>query len=457
MLPRLFIDKAWRLGVTLFLFISSGAGLLLSGCGISANLYEQVDRNLARGEHTAAVNTIKSNKNKYGDRNTVLYNLDLGVLYHYADEVDSSIKYLLEAEREIDELYTKSISQAALSFVVNDNLLPYEGEDFEKVLVNIFLALNFAVKGESDEALVEVRKVDLKLREYARQYDGKNRYQEDAFIRYIAGVLYESGGEINDAFISYKKAYEAYQTYSREYGTPAPPFLLDDLVRTATLMAFTDEAEKYITLGGSAYDKSRRRSEGSLLVVVYSDLSPIKTENRITVSVPDTAGIVHTFQVALPTFTPRSQQPRYYSVAVTAQEAEVNFSATTVVAENINAIADKALQDRLTLIYLKSGGRAVMKFLAAEAAKQKIKQDGDNTLANVFGSIAIDVAVGATEQADVRSWRTLPGEIQLARFHLPPGDYILSVTSADEGYEWNAVPVNVKVGKTTILLVDDIR
>jgi len=457
MLPRLFIDKAWHLGVTLFLFIGSRAGLSLSGCGISANLYEEVDKNLARGDYEAAITTVKDNKNKYGDKNIVLYNLDLGILYHYAGEVDSSIKYLLEAEREIDELYTKSISQAALSFVVNDNLLPYEGEDFEKVLVNIFLALNFALKGESDEALVETRKVDLKLRQYSRQYDGKNRYQEDAFIRYIAGVLYESGGETNDAFISYRKAYEAYQTYSREYGTPVPPFLLDDLVRTATLMAFTEETQQYVALGGNAYDKTRRRGEGSLLVVVYSGLSPIKTENRITVSVPDTAGIVHTFQIALPKFTPRSKHPRSYSVTVTAPAREDTFSTTTIVAENISAIADKALKDRLTLIYLKSGGRAVMKFLAAEAAKQEIRKEGDNKLANIFGSIAIDVAVGTTEQADVRSWRTLPGEIQLARVHLPPGDYLLSVTSTDGAYEWNDVPVNVRAGKTTILPVDDIR
>ena len=76
--------------------------------------------------------------------------------------------------------------------------------------MNVYLALNFAAQGLPDEALVEARKVDLKLKEYARQYEGKNAYQEDAFARYLSGILYESTGEINDAFIAYKKAYEAY-------------------------------------------------------------------------------------------------------------------------------------------------------------------------------------------------------------------------------------------------------
>ena len=110
------------------------------------------------------------------------------------------------------------------------------------MLINAFLALNYVEKGEPDEALVEARKVDEKLRVYAKEYDGKNTYKEDAFIRYLMGVLYESRGEINDAYISYKKAYETYAVYTKDYGTRAPSFLLDDLVRTATLMAFDGES-----------------------------------------------------------------------------------------------------------------------------------------------------------------------------------------------------------------------
>lgn len=222
--------------------VIAALSVLLMSCGSSSEFFVPVDNNISQGKYAEAIEIVRSNRQWYGDKASVLYNLDMGLLYHYAGESDSSINYLLAAEKEIEDLYTKSISQQVMSFVVNDNILSYEGEDFEKALINVFLALNYAEKGMTDDALVEARKVDLKLREYARQYDEKNKYQEDAFIRYIAGALYETGGEINDAFISYKKSYEAYQTYSKEYGTSAPSFLLDDLVRTATLMSFDDEA-----------------------------------------------------------------------------------------------------------------------------------------------------------------------------------------------------------------------
>jgi hypothetical protein len=384
----------------------------------------------------------------------VLYNLDLGALYHYSGQADSSNKYLFAAEKEIEDLYTESVSLNVLSYVLNDNVLPYEGEDFEKVLVNVFLALNYACVGLSEDALVEARKVDLKLREYARRYEEKNTYKEDAFVRYIAGVLYENEGDINDAFVSYRKAYETYEIYAREYGTTAPRFLVDDLVRTASRLSFADEVRKYEELGGARVGGAGGR-EGSVLVVVYSGRGPVKIENRPTVTIPDTSGTLHTFQIALPRFLPRQSVSRTYTVAATSDNHIIESAAET--AENITAIAQKCLEDRLGLIYLKSGGRALAKFLASEKAKKDIAKDSDSKTKNILASVAIDLLVGATEQADTRTWRTLPAEIQIARLSLSPGRYRLSVRASDANADLKDVQVNVQSGRASFVLVDDLR
>ncbi len=441
--------------------------LLLTSCGVSTEFYRSVDAEMARGNYSDAVDVVRKHQRTYGDKSSVLYNLEMGLLFHYADQPDSSTLYLLRAEKEIEDLYTKSVSLGAMSFLLNDNVLPYEGEDFEKVLVNIFLALNFAEKGQGDEAVVEARKVDLKLRDYARQYEGKNAYQEDAFARYLAGVLYESNGEINDAFISYRKAHEAYTRYATEFGTPAPSFLLDDLVRTADLLGFGEDADRYRTQGGKTFDRSGS-PRGSLVVIAYAGLCPIKTEIRPSVSIPDNDGIIHTFQIALPKFAPRFRGARSYTVeARLGDTQEIAGSTRTELAEDVTAIASRVLDDRLGLIYLKSGGRALLKFLAAEKAKSAIKKkDGGenesrgrsgNTIVNILGSIAIDLAVGATEQADVRTWRTLPAQFQMSRLMLQPGAYTVRVASSDGGYLLPAEPVTIRPGKTSFLLVDDIR
>lgn len=444
-MPHIPVMKHCWFILSAFLFIS---------CATSGSFYSTVDGNISDGKYEEALKTVRENRSWYGDKSSVLFNLDMGLLFHYAGVRDSSLSYLFAAEKEIDDLYTKSISQEVLSFMINDNILPYAGEDFEKVLVNVFLALNYAEKGMIEDALVEARKVDLKLREYAHQYDDKNEYREDAFIRYIAGVLYETGGEINDAFISYKKSFEVYKTYENEYGTKTPSFLLDDLVRTATLMEFTDEVEQYRGMGGR-WEAREGSVEGNVLVVVYTGKGPAKQEIKKTVTIPDTSGVLHTFQIALPEFQSRYRGSRTYSVRTVSGNDSI--TATTECAENITAIAQRVLEDRLDLIYLKSGGRAVLKFLAAEKIKGEIKKDDKNKVKNFLGSLAVDLVVGATEQADTRTWRTLPSEIQLARFSLKPGEYLLNVEASDAGYSLREIPVKVRRGKTSFVIVDDVR
>ena len=436
--------------------VAAALSFCLVSCGPSTEFFRGVDDQISSGNYASAIDGVRKNRSSYGDKSTVLYKLDMGLLYHYGGMPDSSTPYLLAAEKEIEDLYTKSISLAAVSMVLNDNVLPYEGEDFEKVLVNIFLALNFAAKSEADEAIVEARKVDLKLREYSKQYGGKNKYQEDAFIRYIAGVLYEHGGEINDAFISYRKAYEAYQTYRKEYGTSTPSFLLDDLVRTATLLSFPEEAAAYKAAGGRAFDR-KGKPYGSIVLVAYVGKGPVKQEVRPTVSIPDVDGVIHTFQMALPKFVPRYKGTRTYRVSARATHDSAKvFNAVTEVAENVTKIAYQNLEDRLGLVYLKSGGRALLKFLAAEEAKSKIKKGEDATI-NFLGSLGIDLLIGASEQADLRTWRTLPSEFQIARLNLLPGDYSLHVSASDDRYTLPGDTVHVRSGKTSLIIVDDVR
>jgi hypothetical protein len=436
--------------------LPAALSFFLVSCASTSAFYTGVENNIADGNYGAALDQVRANRPAYGDKSTVLYNLDVGLLFHYAGVPDSSNIYFFAAEKEIGELFTRSVTLAAASMLLNDNVLPYEGEDFEKVLVNVFLALNYAQKGEPDDALVEARKVDEKLREYARQYEGKNKYQEDAFIRYVTGVLYESRGEVNDAFIAYRKAFETYRVYTKEYGTPAPSFLLDDLVRTATLMSFDDEAASYRAMGGRAYTSGGVPS-GSVIVLVYSGRGPVKQEVRPKVSIPDEKAVIHTFQVALPKFVARHQAGRRYSVDVRQGEGVTPMVATTEVAEDVTAIAARTLEDRLSLIYLKSGGRALLKFLAAEKAKSELSKNSDDKVRNFLGSLAVDLTVAVTEQADVRTWRTLPAEFQIARLNIAPGDYTVRVSSSDGKYILPGEPVNVRAGKSTFLIVDDVR
>jgi hypothetical protein len=97
-----------------------------------------------------------------------------------------------------------------------------------------------------------------------------------------------------------------------------------------------------------------------------------------------------------------------------------------------------------------------LKFLAAEKAKAELRKNDDKTL-NFLGSLAVDLIVGATEQADVRSWRTLPAEVQLARVTLSPGRYTVSVTASDGRFTLPEETITLRRGRASFVIVDDVR
>ncbi|MGB6031702.1 MAG: hypothetical protein WBH55_02625, partial [Bacteroidota bacterium] len=88
------------------LWFPAAALLFLAGCGVSQNLYRDVESDVSEGRYLDAAGTVRANMDEYGDKSSVLYKLDMGVLYHYAGLSDSSTTYLLSAESEIEDLYT---------------------------------------------------------------------------------------------------------------------------------------------------------------------------------------------------------------------------------------------------------------------------------------------------------------------------------------------------------------
>ena len=149
----------WGPGLACFILLS----FLLSACTSTVEYSKELDSMIAGGQFDSAYNEILKNKDEYSDLDQSLYYLDLGILAHYGGRFEESNRNLAQAEIIFEDLYTRSISKESAAMVINEKTLPYDGEDFEKVLVNLFMALNYAALGMKDDALVEARKVDQKL------------------------------------------------------------------------------------------------------------------------------------------------------------------------------------------------------------------------------------------------------------------------------------------------------
>jgi hypothetical protein len=393
--------------------------IFIGGCTSVTSHYVIIEKNFLEKKYEEAEKVIEETKDKYTDINALLYFMDRGMITHLSKKYKESNMYLLRAEEISEELYTKSISSEIGAMLTNDNTLPYEGEDYEKVMLNIIMMMNYTLLNDIDEALVEARKVDNKLNLFNDKYEHKNVYKNDAFARYICGILYEMKNQYDDALIEYRKSYEAFKDYEKYYGTKPPLFLIKDMLRLTDKLNFKDEHEKlkkeYPNIEWISQNEMKNKSE--IIVIAYIGLSPIKEDYFVDVYLPKEKDII---RVAFPKFVERKSIISHVDIEI---DRKIYSSSLF---ENISAIAKKNLEDRIARIYAKAVARATTKYIAAKEIKKEAKKK-EIPILSALVSFITDVYKVATEESDKRSWRTLPNNIQLARILIEPGKYSIKV------------------------------
>ena len=439
------------------LLLLAAAALLLAACSPHRELYPKLEELQRAGQYAEATQLVEKSKDTYGDRNAVLYNLDRGILYHYAGRYQESNAAFELAEQRMDELYTESITGNVLAFGLNDNTLPYAGEDFEKVIVNVYRSLNYVQLGKVDEAIVEARKVNLKLELINKQYDDdkKNVYKEDAFARMLAGVLYEMGGtrdDVNDAFISDRMAVNVYaDDFVKNYSVSSPTALVRNLLTTATFMGpeELDAARKRFP-GEEPIPLALKQQQGQLYFIHFAGRGPVKVEDAIRAVMPDG----NLLKIAFPRY-----KPSYYLINGSRALVDGQPAAALETAQPIGAIAVENLQNRKGRIALKAIARATTKYLANKALQERAKDRGQG--AQLLAFVAGTAFSELSEQADLRSWQTLPDRVLIGRALVPPGKHRVQVQFTAGGGNVVATrdlgEVEVGAGQTRFLILHTLQ
>src|SRR5450759_4977688 len=423
---------ACRVALLLCTFALSG---ILPGFATATESFGVVERALSARPYDAALKSTEQESGSKKDR--VLYLLNKGMVLRMKRDFTGSNQALEAAKAEMERLYTASVSENTLSFVVNDATVSYAGDDYEQVLVHLYMALNYLELGQPNEARVEALQVDLKLREIGEKIPG-NKFTEDALSRYLTALIYEELGEWSDAMIDYRKAYEAYKKYQVNYGVPVPDMLKHDLLRLAQREGLADEATQYSKEFGMDLpqeENSAPEQGGELVFVLNNGLAPIKREKVVgAIAPPPSVAMNATKPHKQGTFAPpvvvNIALPYYESRPNKVLSARVSVSgkhASTQMMENIDAIARASLDSRMPAITARSIVRAVAKGAIQESVDRAGNNRNNDPAVELLGSFLVRVAAVATERADTRSWLTLPENVQLARLSLSPGSYTVTV------------------------------
>ena len=246
------------------------------------------------------------------------------------------------------------------------------------------------------------------------------------------GIIYQANGDWNNAFIAYRNALEIYQDdYSKMFGILPPDQLKRDLLEAAYRTGFTDEYELFKNQFGWPDYKVNNR-DADLVFFWHNGLGPVKDEWSVNFMINrsgdqfvffnEQLGLSYTFPVtdeddrnslsSIEFF--RVAFPRYVERPPLYTGASINHNDTTYslqLAEDINRIAFKSLQERMWLEFSKALIRVALKKAAEHSARKE-----DESLGALIGMVN-----AMTEKADTRNWQTLPHSILYSRIPMSEG------------------------------------
>ena len=431
--------------------------------------YQKFNTNFEQGNLKEADAILASDKKGPKGKAHLLYFLNRGTVNSYLGNYEESNEFFEQAYN-ISEVQTNTAVESGLSLLLNPKLAEYHGETFEVLLLNYYKALNYLKLGKYDEALVECKRMDIRLNKLTDKFSSDAKYKRDAFVHLLMGIIYDINQDYNNAFIAYRNALEIYEKdYTVKFDTPVPLQLKKDLLRTAYLTGLTDDVRTYENKFGMKYQNVSDKSKGEMLFLWHNGFGPVKEEWSIDFTIVDLgngyinfvnlgAGLtipifigndnnqraqlkdVQIIRMALPKYVERP--PVFTSGYLTTPDGA---SHPVELAENVNAIAFKALHDR----FLRDLGTALLRLAlkkAAELALRKENQDAGMVL-GLFNAVS--------EQADTRNWQTLPYAIHYARVSVPAGESVVQFKEkANQGSDQKIpITVNVKEGQTFVYTI----
>jgi hypothetical protein len=386
----------------------------------STGPFVKLDNAVERSRYAESVEFLEQNKKSLysGSKDGILYFLDKGMLSHYAGRFTDSSALLESGERAIEEAYTKSVTREMGSYLFNDNVLEYPGEDYENIYINVFNALNYYHRQDVEGATVEIRRVNEKLAQLSARYNviitglqqkalddtagrlppnpkAAGKFTDSALARYLGILFYRSGGRHDDARIDREGLRVAFANAPAVYRHPVPPSISGELETPKGMARFN--------------------------ALAFSGLSPVKRGVELRIPLPG-AGWA---KIAVPELEHRRSDVTRIEVVFDHGE---RFNMELL--EDIETAARETFKARQNVIYLKSVLRAMVKGIGSAALNSASGEVEDETTGAVLRmfSIITQIFAEASEQADTRISRYFPARAYVGGINIKPGIYSFRIS-----------------------------
>jgi len=370
--------------------------VLLQACAVHQQKVNSLAEQL---EHSTPEETLISLQSiDPAGRDRGQYLLNTGLLKSITGDFEGANRDLQEAKEILNNLQATSVSENLGAAIVNETLRSYDGSASERVLLHVLLSINYLMLNNLDAARVEVLQADVVMKELARE---EKPIGQLASAHYIAGLIYELGGEFDDAMISYRKAANLMTLRNMQ----PPPALQSSLLSLSQRLGLDEENKEYREQFALPVNPDTLHSS-EIIVIYWDGVVTSKRGNSLSVWVPSLNQAV---SLALPYYPPSNYVEDHFNLRL----ADQTYRSETV--EDIEALLREDLDDESAAIYAMTLARMVSKYQIVKSAGNE--NDGLGLFINIIAMLS--------ESADIRSWNMLPSSIQFARFSLPAGEYSL--------------------------------
>lgn len=437
------------------------SALLLSGCAGSVIIpypthLSKTRTDLLQGKTENAVTDIQGQQ---GSQSVELNQAEAGrvqqIAKHYPESILAYQQVLasLEAEKLAAKIRVSDAGNLAKATAINDNVIPYTLKGYEAVLANTYQAMNYLAQGDLQNGLVFIRKANGEQRFQAEQHEKelakaqaiadehkwsldtaslKERMPslnkaalirssvENGFLYYLSSVCYQASGDLNNAIVSIKKAWEVMPNNNFVQQQLLALLLLRDGQNGIPLQTYA----RQFSLKAPEFPKN-----AGLLVVIDEEglIPPLKT-----IQIPLPLGqSFQMFSLPVPSDEHTWKKPLEFTI-------QPGPTLRTLLITDVRQLASKALIENYPIILIRQTVRTLAKTLAA--AEGRKHSEGLGLLIDAFSLI--------TSQPDLRSWLTLPDKVRIAQSYLSAGHYQVLLNQSK-----TVIPVELKANGVSLLWV----
>ncbi|MCK5802275.1 MAG: hypothetical protein KAI66_05555 [Lentisphaeria bacterium] len=396
------------------------AAIALSGCAADKVALPMFTAAFEAGDYSGALATARRRaKPASAPQKALLWRLQAGaverVVGHPA-ESNAIFDRCEDAFKFFDlENTVKSGGKTVGAVLVNDSIRPYSGEEYDRILVNTYKALNFSSLGDWDNARVEFN------RALQRQVQAKERFAKE--IQKTQGQLAGSdmaagiGENVEskelkariDSVYGNLNPFQAYPDFVNPFTTYMAGlfFLLrDDLPKAVDILkeAHGMVPENEVVMQDFASAVEGRMPKGNVWVVFENGGAPIRREMRVDLPLILVTQHVMYTGIALPVLELRAPAYPYLEV-VSGTEA----ARTTIVAD-MDRVVQAEFKKDFPGILTRAISSALVKASAQYVAEEQF---------GFLGGFIVALYSAASTAADIRTWTALPKNFQVARVSIP--------------------------------------